>query len=79
MRFSIIIPAYNVERYVECCIRSICEQNFEKWEYEVIVIDDKSTDNTPAIIEALAQTYNNLHIIRHNVNKCQGGGGETRV
>ena len=43
-KISIVIPCYNVEKYVEKCIKSIMNQTYS--ELEVIVIDDKSTDGT---------------------------------
>ena len=42
MRFSIIIPAYNAEAYLQRCLDSIFSQEFD--DYEVIVINDGSTD-----------------------------------
>ena len=44
---SVIIPAYNVEEYLPRCLDSILDQSFRK--YEVIIIDDGSTDNTGKI------------------------------
>ena len=73
MRFSIIIPAYNVEDYIECCIKSVCEQDLGKDQYEVIVVDDKSSDNTTTIVKKLQETLSNIKLIRHSVNKKQGG------
>ena len=46
--FSIIVPAYNVEKYIEKCIDSILNQSYKN--YEVIVINDGSTDNTLNIL-----------------------------
>lgn len=48
MRFSIIIPAYNAEAYLPRCLDSILSQNYS--DYEVIVNDDGSTDDTPALL-----------------------------
>lgn len=45
---SIVIPAYNVENYIKSCLDSCINQNFEK--YEIIVIDDGSTDSTSQVI-----------------------------
>lgn len=47
---SIIMPAYNSERFIRQAIESVCSQTFEEW--ELIVIDDGSTDNTFAIANA---------------------------
>ncbi len=44
MLFSILIPAYNAEKYIINCINSIKKQTFEDW--ECIIIDDGSKDNT---------------------------------
>jgi glycosyltransferase involved in cell wall biosynthesis len=46
---SIVIPAYNVGKYIEKCLNSILNQTFQDW--ECIIVNDGSTDNTLAIIE----------------------------
>ena len=48
-RFSIIIPAYNVHEYVEKAINSVSEQDFKN--YELIVVNDASTDNTAEVVK----------------------------
>lgn len=48
---SIIITAYNYEKYIERAIRSCLDQSLPKSQYEVIVINDCSTDNTTKILE----------------------------
>ena len=47
--FSLIIPAYNSEKYISNCIQSILSQNFSKKKYEIIVINDASKDKTRKI------------------------------
>lgn len=58
---SIIIPCYNVEMYVEKCIRSIMEQEYR--DIEIIPVDDGSPDNTPIILDKLASEDPRIHVI----------------
>lgn len=53
IQVSIIIPAYNVEKYIERCIKSAMHQTLK--EIEIIVVNDGSTDNTKIIIDKLAK------------------------
>lgn len=48
---SIIIPAHNQERYIGRCLRSILNQSYARGSYEIIVIDDASTDRTDYALE----------------------------
>ena len=63
MLLSIIIPVYNVEKYVEKCIRSCETQDIPFSEYEIICINDGSKDNSLAIIEELAREFSNIRVI----------------
>ena len=51
-QLSVIIPAYNSEKYIERCIRSLEAQSLPESEFEIIVIDDGSKDATSKIIDA---------------------------
>ena len=55
-KISVIIPCYNVENYVEKCIVSVINQTYEN--IEIIVVDDKSTDNTYETLKKLSEKYN---------------------
>ncbi len=46
MEFSIIVPTYQEEKYIEPCLRSIAQQNYKRTEYEIIVSDAHSNDRT---------------------------------
>lgn len=63
-KISIVIPCYNVEKYVEKCIKSIMNQTYS--ELEVIVIDDKSTDGTYEVLLKLKKEYNDRFILLQN-------------
>jgi glycosyltransferase involved in cell wall biosynthesis len=54
MQFSVIIPTYNEEKYIEQCLRSIHCQNVDRSEFEIIVSDGASSDKTCMIAEKLA-------------------------
>lgn len=64
IKFSIIIPAYNRERTIEYCLRSILSQSYA--DFEIIVVDDCSTDNTCAIVEGMQDCR--IRLIRQTVN-----------
>jgi glycosyltransferase involved in cell wall biosynthesis len=51
MLVSVIITSHNYARYVERAIRSVLSQSLHRDQYEIIVIDDASTDETPAVLE----------------------------
>lgn len=61
MRFSIIIPAYNAERYLGECLSSVSLQSFDN--YEVILVDDGSTDSTLSLVENFALKANNATVL----------------
>ncbi len=63
IELSFVIPAYNVEKYIERCLNSIFSQNVDESLYEVIVIDDGSTDNTLELLNREAKKHGNLHVI----------------
>jgi len=63
---SIIIPAYNVERYIEDCLKSIIKQKFTN--YEVIIINDGSTDDSKNIIERIISDKSKFKLYSQNNN-----------
>ncbi|NDV42742.1 glycosyltransferase family 2 protein [Flagellimonas sediminis] len=72
MDLSIIIPAYNSEAYIENCLSSILNQKLPKERYEVIVVNDGSTDATKEIVEDIAKQFGNINLINQE-NKGLGG------
>lgn len=70
-KISIIVPIYNVEKYIERCCRSLFEQTLSDLEY--IFVDDCSPDNSISIVKSVVEEYpnrkNQVHIIKHHSNK----------
>ena len=66
MKISIIIPVYNVENYLEKCLNSILSQTFN--DYEVILINDGSTDKTSTICDEFVKKDNRIKVI-HKKNE----------
>ena len=58
MVVSIIIPAYNSEKFIRRCLDSVVNQIYKN--IEIIVVDDASTDNTEKIIKEYAEKYNRI-------------------
>lgn len=61
-RVSIVVPARDEERYIGDAVRSFCTQDYP--DYEVIVVDDLSTDRTPEILAELQKEFSHLTVIR---------------
>ncbi|MBQ6455004.1 MAG: glycosyltransferase family 2 protein, partial [Eggerthellaceae bacterium] len=58
---SVIVPVYNVERYLPLCIDSIRNQTFK--DIEIICVDDGSTDGSEAILRLYEKVEPRLHIV----------------
>lgn len=63
---SVIVPAYNVEEYIEKSIQSVVNQTYRN--IEIIIVDDGSTDNTGILCDELCNRYNNIRVI-HQSNR----------
>lgn len=71
-KLSVIVPVYNVEKYIHHCVDSLLSQDFQ--EMEILLIDDESPDSCPQICEAYAKKDNRVRVI-HQRNQ---GLAETR-
>lgn len=60
-KLSIVVPVYNVEEYLEKCIESILNQSFKN--FELILINDGSTDKSSLICDKFAEEYDNVVVI----------------
>ena len=71
-KVSIIVPVYNVEKYLEKCLDSLVMQTLK--DIEIIVINDGSTDSSPEIIKKYEEKYNNIKLY----SKKNGGLSDAR-
>lgn len=77
-KLSVIIPMYNVEQYLEKCIDSVYNQGLEEEEFEVILVDDESPDNSLGVATILTKDKKNVTIISQK-NKGLGGARNTGI
>ena len=66
-KFKIVVPMYNVERWVSNTINSIKKQNYEN--FECVVIDDMSTDSSFSIVENLIKDDNRFYLVKNTEKK----------
>ena len=72
MLFSIIVPIYNVEKYIDRCVNSLINQTYKN--IEILLVDDESPDNCPQICDRFAQADNRIKVI----HKKNGGLSDAR-
>ena len=72
-KIGVIIPVYNVEKYLEQCIKSIINQNFE--DMEILLIDDGSTDSSGRICDEYKEKDSRIKVIHKKNGGLSGTGG----
>ena len=73
-KISLIVPVYNVEDFVARCLNSLLEQNMSYEDYEIIIVNDGSTDSSLEIIQPYLEKYPNCKLI----DKPNGGLSSAR-
>lgn len=63
-KISIIVPVYNVEKYLNKCIDSLLEQTYKN--FEIILVDDGSTDMSASICDEYSNKYSNIKVVHKN-------------
>ena len=79
MKLSIIIPVCNVEQYIGPCLESIYRQGLSDKDFEVIVVNDGSTDNSMKVVEDVQLHHQNIQIIHQDhagPSVCRNAGME---
>jgi glycosyltransferase involved in cell wall biosynthesis len=74
---SIIVPIYNVEPYVEKCLRSLEDQNISRCDYEIICINDGSPDDSRGIVLRMQKEFDNIILMdqeNQGVSRARNNG-----
>ncbi len=71
-KISVIIPVYNVEKYLPQCVESVLAQSYQN--FEILLIDDGSTDQSPAICDSFAEKNTKIRVF----HKANGGASTAR-
>lgn len=66
MVLSFIVPVYNVEAYLKICVDSLLRQDLPSDDYEIILVDDGSTDNSGTICDAYAKSIGRIRVIHQD-------------
>lgn len=69
-KISIIVPIYNVEKYLPRCIDSILNQSYPN--FEIILVDDKSPDRSPQLCDKYATQHDNIVVVHKSINEGLG-------
>ncbi|MEU6576694.1 glycosyltransferase [Streptomyces sp. NPDC046805] len=72
VKVSVIVPVYNPGPYIEDCVASLLRQSLPPDEFEVVFVDDGSTDETPARLDRLAAEHPHFHVV-HQENSGWSG------
>ena len=76
MKISVIIPCYNEEQTILKVIKSVHE-SLNRYEYEIIIVDDGSTDNSKVLLEDHSRSDEKVEVIYHDINYGKGASLRT--
>ena len=71
MKFSVLIPVYNTEKYLEDCLQSVLNQTYQ--DFEIIIVDDGSTDSSGEICDRYQKENPDKIKVIHKDNQGQLG------
>ena len=75
MDISVIVTNYNYSKLIRRCIRSLLNQNIDHKNYEIIIVDDCSTDNSVEVIESFSN-FSNIKLIKNTKNLGVGASSQ---
>lgn len=75
--FSVVMPSYGVEAYLEKAVESILQQTFENW--ELLIVEDGSPDRTGALAEELKKRDERIQVLHHETNRGLSSARNTGI
>lgn len=79
-RVSVVIPLHNSRELVGICLRKLCEQTLPPTQFEVIVVDDNSTDGSPDAVQALSEGFPfAFRLVRRTANEGPGAARNSGI
>lgn len=79
MRLSIVVNMYNTAKYMPRCMETLLEQDIPQSEYEIILVDDCSPDNSLEMARTYATQYGNIRVCTHETNKGLAAARNTGI
>ena len=70
MKVSIIVAVYNTSKYLKQCLESVFSQTMDQDDYEVIIVNDCSTDNSMEVITECVKGHDNVKVLDKKVNEA---------
>ena len=70
MRLSVIVPVYNVEAYIGDCLDTLLDQGLGDAEYEILCVNDGSTDGSQAILEEYRRKNRQISVICQEIGRA---------
>lgn len=68
IKLSIIVPVFNAEQYIQQCLESVFKQGLDDSEFEVILIDDGTEDNSFGVISYIVEKHDNIIVLKQDNN-----------
>ena len=79
MKVSVIVPTHNGKHHMKNCLETWLNQDFPKKDFEIIIIDNDSSDGGYKIVQQYKKKHKNIRLIRNKIGRGYSGGGNQGV